>query len=232
MSVRKILIVGDVHGKIGDYFDRLDTFLDRNKHDTADLYSVQIGDFGFEDTYRQRANRFDRSHKYDIDSHKFFGGNHDEYPIPEWAGHLGHFGEVPYVPDSFFVRGAKSIDESARTAGHDWWPEEQLDWKQSKQALDEYIKMEPKHVFSHDAPQVVAGYFFPAKENHPTNTGKLLQEMFDAHQPKTWTFGHWHRTKSMEVGDTLFQCLGELDTAVLQVDVNPNHYEYKQEKMV
>lgn len=232
MPVRKILIVGDVHGKIGGYFDRLDAFLDRNKHDLADLYSVQIGDFGFKDTYRQRAKQFGRSHKYDMENHKFFGGNHDEYPIPDWAGALGHFGEVPYVPNSFFVRGGKSIDEEARTAGYDWWPEEQLNWKQSKQALERYISLEPKHVFSHDAPQVVAGQIFPAKNHNPTNTGKLLQEMFDAHQPKTWTFGHWHKTKSMAVGDTLFQCLDELETSVLEIDSNLNHHEYKQTKMV
>jgi hypothetical protein len=123
---------------------------------------------------------------------------------------------VPFVPGGFFVRGAKSIDEGARTAGHDWWPEEELNWKQSKQALDEYINVEPKHVFSHDAPQQAAEVMFASKDPDPTNTSKLLQEMFDSHSPKTWTFGHWHRNVTAEVGGTTFQCLGELETTTLE----------------
>lgn len=230
MAVRKVLIIGDVHGKIGGYFDRLDEFVDQPGED---LYSLQLGDFGFSDTYLQRERRFEKSWKYDSENHLFFGGNHDDYDnYGEVKGALGHFGGVRFIPNSFFVRGAKSIDEKSRTAGHNWWPEEQLNWKQSKEALDEYIKMEPDHVFSHEAPQLVAGRFFPSKENHPTNTGKLLQEMLDVHQPKTWTFGHWHKTSSMEVGGTLFQCLDELDTAVLEIDTNLNHHEYEQKKVV
>lgn len=209
--MRYVLIIGDVHGKIGGYFDLLDDFVESHDDD-AELYSLQIGDFGFEDTYRQRANWFDRSQKYDIENHAFFGGNHDQYPIPDYAGALGHFGEVPFIEDSFFVRGARSIDRDGRTAGHDWWKEEELDWKQSREALEEYIRVEPKHVFSHDAPQSVPEQMFPGKENHSSNTGKLLEQMFQEHQPETWTFGHWHKTVSEKVNGTTFQCLGELET--------------------
>lgn len=221
--MRRILIIGDVHGKIGGYFDLLDDFIERHRHDTADLYSLQVGDFGFKDTYHQRANWFDKTHRYDIENHQFFGGNHDQYPIPEWAGHLGDFGEVSFIPNSFFVRGAKSIDKESRTMGYDWWPEEQLDWKQSRKALDEYIRVKPKHVFSHDAPQELPQHMFSSVgENQSTNTGKLLSEMLAAHRPETWTFGHWHETESVEMNGTLFRCLGELETAELYI----SEYEY------
>jgi len=214
--MRKVLVIGDVHGKVGEYFDLLDDFVKSYRHFDHELYSLQLGDFGFKDTYRQRKRHFDRSERYDIEQHPFFGGNHDEYPIPDWAGSLNHFGEVPFVPNSFYVRGAYSIDRDSRTVGRDWWPEEELDWKQSREALEEYIKVEPKHVFSHDAPQSIPEKMFPEKVNHSTNTGKLLEQMFQEHQPETWTFGHWHINRTVNVGGTKFQCLGELETLEME----------------
>ena len=214
--MKHVLVIGDVHGKIGGYFDLLKDFTERYSR-TGETYSLQLGDFGFSDTYMQREKRFERSGSLDSENHLFFGGNHDDYDhYYDTAGSLGDFGEVPFIPNSFFVRGAHSPDEKMRTAGHDWWPEEQLDWKRSKEVVDEYIKVKPDHVFTHDAPQSVAGRMFPEKENYNTHTGSLLDELFKAHQPKTWTFGHWHQTKSIEVKNTTFKCLGELETSESQ----------------
>lgn len=214
--MRRVLIIGDVHGKIGGYFDLLDEFVERHKHTDEELYSLQLGDFGFKDTYRQRKRWFDRSERYDIEHHPFFGGNHDEYPIPEWAESLGHFGEVPFIPNSFYVRGAYSIDRDSRTVGRDWWPEEELDWEQSRKALEGYIKAKPEHVFSHDAPKEIPERMFPSKTNISSNTRKLLSQMLSEHRPKTWTFGHWHKNKSVSIDGTTFRCLGELETLELE----------------
>jgi predicted phosphodiesterase len=216
--MKRVLIIGDTHGKMGGYFDRLDEFVESNSNYLGDLYSLQIGDFGFEDNYRQRENWFEKSAKYDSKNHVFFGGNHDEYPIPEWTNGLGHFGEVPFIPNSFFVRGAKSVDEEARTAGHDWWPEEQLNWMQSKNALEKYIDVEPKYMFSHDAPQEAAEKMFFWKDPDETNTSKLLQEMFEAHKPDLWIFGHWHISTKTQIENTTFRCLDELETMILEFE--------------
>lgn len=212
----RILIIGDVHGKVAGYFDRLDEFFEKHSEDD-ELYSLQIGDFGFEKEYNQRIERFEKSQRYDIENHRFFGGNHDQYPIKEEAMPLGHFGEVPYIPDSFFVRGAKSIDEEARTVGKDWWPEEELNWKQSRKAIEEYIRVEPDHVFTHEAPDIISEPMFPSRETVSSNTGKLLSQMLRQHQPKTWTFGHWHRSKELDLRGTSFRCLDELETLKINV---------------
>lgn len=207
-----VLVIGDVHGKIGGYFDLLDDFVERYSR-SQDLYSLQLGDFGFGDTYTKRENEFGRSRHLDSDKHVFFGGNHDDYDrYGQVDGALGDFGEIPFIEDSFFVRGAFSIDKESRTLGKDWWKEEELGWKQSKNALDRYIETKPKHVFTHDGPAVVTEKMFPEKETFSSNTGKLLSEMIRQHKPKTWTFGHWHETKKFEFGETTFQCLGELET--------------------
>lgn len=210
--MRKVLIIGDVHGKVGKYFDLLDDFVERHKHTDGELRSLQLGDFGFGEHYKRRARWFDRVSRYNIEDHVFFGGNHDQYPIPEWTCHLEHFGEVPFIPDSFFARGARSIDKESRTVGHDWWAEEELGWDQSRKALSEYIETRPTYMFSHDCPSLVAEKMFPEKENYNTHTGNLLEEMFKEHKPKVWTFGHWHETKHMTIDGTEFTCLGELET--------------------
>jgi hypothetical protein len=44
---------------------------------------------------------------------------------------------------------------------------------------------------------------------------KLLQELFNIHQPKKWFFGHYHQSWSMTINGTDFRCLNELEIAVL-----------------
>lgn len=214
----RVLVIGDVHGKIGGYFDLLKDLTKRYSRG-ENAYSLQIGDFGFADTYNQRTKGIERSYRFDDDRHFFFGGNHDDYDYYHDAkGSLGDYGEVPFIPNSFFVRGARSIDRDKRTAGRDWWPEEELDWKQSRDCLERYIEVEPKYVFTHEGPQFVTEKMFPTKETISTNTGKLLDEMFKAHQPDRWMYGHWHETKSQEVNGTVFQCLGELETTEISYE--------------
>ena len=214
---KKVLIIGDVHGKIGGYFDLLKNFTERYSR-TDETYSIQLGDFGFSDTYQQREKRFERSGRFDPKKHTFFGGNHDDYDkYEDTVGSLGHFGEVSFIEDSFFVRGAKSLDKEARTLGYDWWPAEELGWKQSKKAIQRYISVNPRVMFSHDAPQGVADKMFPSKRNFTTNTGMMLQTMFEQHQPEKWFFGHWHRNKTYEKSETTFQCLKELGTQEINI---------------
>jgi Icc-related predicted phosphoesterase len=80
-------------------------------------------------------------------------------------------------------------------------------------------------VFSHDAPQQAAENIFTHKNPDATNTSKLLQEMFEAHQPKVWVFGHWHASVDTKFGDTTFRCLDELGTMTLEF---MNHHEETQ----
>jgi len=211
---RHVLIIGDVHGKIGGYFDLLDDFVKRRDEG----YSLQVGDFGFSDTYARRERWFEKSRRYDSENHVFFGGNHDDYDkYGEVKGALGDFGEVPFIPNSFFVRGAKSIDKEARTVGRDWWPEEELGWKQSRKAIEEYIKVEPSFVFTHEAPDIVTDQMFPTRETVSSNTGKLLSQMFREHQPDVWIFGHWHSSEEIDFEGTSFRCLDELETLEINV---------------
>lgn len=203
-----VRVIGDVHCKINEYFDVLDDL--RASYDDADLRSIQIGDMGFEREYRQRLRYLENNDRYDADSHVFFGGNHDDYDAIEWADALGDFGSVPWLSDGFFVRGARSIDENQRLEGHDYWDDEELSWRLSNKAIEEYIKMEPRYMFSHDCPGSVAERMFEFGEDINSHTSNLFNEMFSQYKPQRWFFGHWHEDATEVVSGTEFTCLGEL----------------------
>ena len=90
-------VIGDVHAQ----FDfSLDKQRSTYKEIVADSeFSVQIGDMGDGETYRQLQEYIDPK------LHRFFAGNHDHYPyLPPHS--LGDFGSKSHGEvDFFFVRG-------------------------------------------------------------------------------------------------------------------------------
>jgi len=203
----KVLVVGDVHGLVGEYCE----LLEKKVEGTKTVKSVQLGDFGFEKEYNKRNHLFKKSSILIKEDHLFFGGNHDDYnSLPEF--HIGSFGELPFVAESFFVRGAESIDKSKRTPGHDWWPEEELSWKQARECAIDYEERDPSVVITHDAPGKVCKKIFPEKKINSSATSKLLQALYEVSSPDLWIFGHWHENKVKKVDQTIFACLDELST--------------------
>lgn len=237
-------IVGDVHGKTGDYVDAV-----------ADIScSLQLGDMGF---YYKVLDELDP------ERHKFLPGNHDNYTMeyddelteafgkvsdiatldptapytlrgnaiykftklpPHFIGNYG----VWYVPDIdpgvdnriFFVRGAWSVDHKHRSPGLDWFEAEQLSQRELHGALDLYKQIKPEFVITHEAPSQIGKKLVPANSDWgpkvDSNTDLALQAMFEAHQPKLWVFGHYHHDYEEEVDRTTFICLAEL--SVLDFD--------------
>jgi hypothetical protein len=200
----KIHVIGDVHGKVLAYSELL--------RDLDEGYTVQVGDFGHADAYERAENTIDGLGE----RHHFFGGNHDEYPqMPDWD--LGDYGTLPFCDNAFFVRGAHSIDRDYRTAGVDWWPEEQISQYRHSMILEDYKEAEPKLVLSHDGPAVAVTEMFPDKHRYMTTTGHLLDRMWSAHQPDAWVFGHWHEDRRSVTDDTVFVCLDELEHVTARI---------------
>ncbi len=116
-----------------------------------------------------------------------------------------------------------------RQIGIDYWPNEELSYRECEQALELYKQTKPKIVVSHECPaninEVININNF---DIGPSRTAQLLQLMLNAHAPNMWIFGHWHRNMRFYydgVGKTLkgieynhgklargtsFICLGEL----------------------
>ena len=73
---------------------------------------------------------------------------------------------------------------------------EELSIEQGIFALEEYERVKPEIVVSHDCPEQCAEKLLRDHQPRiPSRTGQLLGRMFEIHQPKKWIFGHWHVSK-------------------------------------
>lgn len=206
-----IRFIGDVHGKWGRYKKLIDDV----------PCSIQVGDFGV-GFYNSRAESYSRP-PFDAMSkgdHKFIRGNHDNpaqcRSHPHWLadGSLAH-GSV------FCVGGAYSIDKHYRTEGIDWWPDEELSYKELCDVLDTYEKVRPQVVVSHEAPDCMVNKLCSAggfrKLDIPSSTRKMFDNMLDIHRPELWVHGHWHVDYHVIAAGTEFIGLGELSHVDLDI---------------
>jgi len=190
-----ISIIGDVHG----HYDRYVKMARKRDH------TIQLGDLGF---------RYNCLENLDSERHRVIGGNHDNYDIVDnWPHFLGDYGMASLGGvDFFFYRGAYSIDRQYRTIGLDWWEQEQLKIDDFMKARKLYMEAKPEIVITHDCPESVGLMLLPPGAPVYQNlTSWALQELFNAHQPKMWRFGHWHQSWRMTIGRTDFRCLNELE---------------------
>lgn len=195
---KNITIIGDVHGKIKEYEKITQQF----------EYTVQIGDFGFHKEHKWHINNIDGN------KHKILFGNHDYYPYLYKEYSLGdyHYDEN----DIFYIRGANSIDKKYRTEGLDWFRNEELNTIQSNEIIDVYSIVKPKYVVSHECPY---GYMVENINSNyiRTSTSMLLNELLDIHKPKTWVYGHYHKSMLKIYKDIEFIGLDELETVTIEI---------------
>ena len=79
--------------------------------------------------------------------------------------------------------------------------------------------MKESIVISHDCPTSIYVHVMTNPDKAKgSQTSKLLQALYDIHQPDAWYFGHHHRRLTVEVGQTTFECLGELDYLDIEVE--------------
>lgn len=214
----KLRIIGDVH----QYYDAYLPIAQQ-----AD-YSIQVGDMGFD--YKPLS-------VLDPEKHRFFAGNHDNFDdtvnLMRYGFNARGFGEYNFNGFKFFyVSGGFSIDWKLRqshyfkTGVKTYWDNEELSLKSMIAALEEYKAAKPEIVITHECPRSICkrvgdneilkrfGY---NPETFSTRTSELLEAMFQAHQPKTWVFGHYHRDWSDVVNGTHFVCLNELSYMDMEI---------------
>lgn len=213
-----MILIGDIHGKFYRYFDLI--------RDTES--SFQVGDFGLGfDSWTDAKTKGVMKKANDVGNHRFIRGNHDDPRVCRDT--VGYVRSGTYFEEEslYAVGGAWSIDSMHRTAGVNWWEDEELTIDEFEVILDHYTKSKPSIMITHDCPTDVANKMFfesglmQRKFGLPldvepiryvTRTGEYLQKMFEAHQPDKWIFGHWHIDVSEVIEGTEFTCLGELKT--------------------
>lgn len=204
-------VIGDVHGRVQTYLE-----LCRQ----AEM-SVQVGDLS--------SSHFDFFNTSDLnpEKHRFFCGNHDNYPLAEQSPHnMGDFGvfEVPGWGRVFFMRGAFSIDRNQTR--RIIFPEEELSYNQSLQAIELYEQTKPDILLTHDcAKSTVLSLsnkeilrFFGWDHEPLSITQQTIEVMIESHRPKYHVFGHHHRWYHKKLDGTYFICLPKMAL----IDFNDN----------
>ncbi len=187
-------IIGDVHG----HYEIYHRLLRKAK------FTVQVGDFGFD--YKTLS-------AVDSKQHRILAGNHDNYDkVGKWPHFLGDYGvhNVPGFGDLFFVRGGLSIDSHLRIEGISWWTQEELSMAECYAALEEYSRVRPYCVITHECPRSIVPHVTNSRHIIPSRTNQLLEQMFTIHQPRKWIFGHYHKSWDKVINSTHFVCLNEL----------------------
>jgi len=191
-----MFFISDIHGEFKKF---------REWTKTMD-YSLQLGDMGLGFPKNERD-------KYFVEdlNHKFFPGNHDDPAVcrmkPNYLGDYG-FCEKQNI---FYVSGGYSIDQAYRIIGVSWWEDEELSYETGFKVIDLYQKTKPKIVATHECPTIIKKYALSnfMKNGITSRTEKLLQNLFEIHQPEYWIFGHHHKYIYQKIHNTQFVGLDE-----------------------
>jgi hypothetical protein len=219
---RSIRFIGDVHGRYEQY-----------KRIIAEVpKSVQLGDMevGFRSILGRSGQHCYPNPPLDAmvrGDHRFIRGNHDNPGAcrkhSQWIAD-GHFEN-----GMMFVGGAISIDRASRIEDYTWWRDEELSADELKRMIVLYIERKPRIMVTHDCPEEVASVVLSRvpllgsnRQDFPSRTRHAFQEMWAAHSPELWIFGHYHMSfdhvlrGGRETG-TRFICLAELEFRDLEI---------------
>jgi len=188
-----VRIIGDVHGYIKKYQQIISDC-------TA---SVQLGDMGLSDTYRQLIALVD------VDLHRFIPGNHDDYSQLPPHAFPKDWDYVNFQGFQFlYIRGAYSIDKMWREPYISWWPNEELGAKAAIELVSAIAEIKPRIILSHDAPFLCYQSGLVNRPFASSYTARLLDRVFEIYQPEMWFFGHHHKNWITKIDNTMFVGLG------------------------
>ncbi|CAN5709389.1 hypothetical protein BH09VER1_BH09VER1_44130 [soil metagenome] len=197
-------VLGDIHAAWGQ--------VKKAVYRYPDIPIRSVGDMGFGFPYEKRAKGRWVPDLAKCDpaefpaNFKFIRGNHDS---PEGCrahpNYLGDYG-VDAETGLFFYSGAMSSDSARRTAGIDWWAEEELSMAEASRAITLYEQTKPAIVLSHDCPALLRHYLVSHHQADQSRTAQALDAMLEIHAPALWIFGHHHKVWQKKIGGTLFVC--------------------------
>lgn len=211
----RMLIVGDLHGD--DDKKKTREIRDSSTLDKNDNLII-AGDSGilFEQTPKALKRQKLLIEYYDHFPCNVFivDGNHDNHDLLHKLPKEGYGGGVVgrisdnilhlkrgYVYEigfrKFFIfGGARSIDQTARVIGVDWWPGELPTRKQTERGFDNLLahNWEIDYVITHTGPRSILNYFGKTddRDNLKDPTAVYLETIMEKITYKHWYFGHIH----------------------------------------
>lgn len=217
MTNNKVHITGDLHGEI----ERLTSY---QKTKPGDIVIV-AGDFGviWRDSTEQNLDLLEKDAEEKNIIYLFIDGNHEnfsrlnQYPETNIFGakagairpriyHLKRGNIYTILGHTYFCfGGAVSIDKGYRKPFISWWPEEECNSAERRNALKnlEKIDFKPEFIITHTAPKIILALI---KELQPIydiqdKTQDFLADLYlkimqENPDLKMWFFGHFHLDKS------------------------------------
>lgn len=180
-----MLLIGDVHKAMGEYFNLIEGEKD----------SIQLGDFLCGDEFFEPYLR---------QGHMFIRGNHD--PV-EQCGRLTE----NYIPAGSMYKGLFCIGGADHYPGRPGEPAVLVDFDDVRR---EYLEAKPQIVVTHTCPEIAGDVLtYGAYTSMPMEA--FLQSLWEEHRPDLWVFGHWHMSRAFSLGGTEFRCLNTLEGFVI-----------------
>lgn len=180
----KTLFIGDIHGEWGK-LKRLLSVFDAQRSEPYNI--VQVGDFGI---YNDSNGRCSFDYKRDI---SFVEGNHEDYVLLRGQSSFGnahHIKRGHYDNGTLYIGGGFSCDHMSRTVGVDWFPQEELSYREFNHIMS--IDTAVHTIVAHDTiysqySQLIDGVIYPNQH------AQMLEAIFDKFRPSRWIHGHHHK---------------------------------------
>ena len=197
MNYYKTIAVGDIHGE----FTPLISIIKENRNTIL----LQCGDFGWWKFLSKRIMDLDRTCNENNVIIHWCEGNHEDHLFIKQNDMVTPNiiyqprGSTVKLPDGrvvLFIGGADSIDKKYRTAGYDWFPDENI----TMDDIDNLPDIDVDVIISHTAPDYfdlglpTTGSFIGVDlSTYKDNNRVLLNMAYDKYKPKEWYFGHFHK---------------------------------------
>ena len=210
-DVRRVLIVGDTHGKTA-WLNRL---ADAAAESDCTII-IQVGDFGYFPEHRDGPRYLTAVEHVCANSGAelwFIDGNHDDHTSLANLDHnhfpVGISDHVTYLPRGSrirlggtafgFIGGAFSIDWRDRVVGRDWWPSETTEGSDVAR-----LGLDPLDVLiTHDAPagvNLLSSWKPPAADQVRADEVRwLIAQAVTTTTPRLVVHGHWHHGYETEL---------------------------------
>lgn len=148
-------------------------------------------------------------------NHRFIKGNRDNPLIAARTPFCIPDGTIE--DDVMLIGGARSLYQETDALGLEWWPEEEASQETLDHLVEEYARVRPRVMITHDGPHSVVTRWWPScKDEHAkSRTSAAFDRMLNLYKPDHWIFGHHHISRCETIHNTRFRCLGRLETMEL-----------------
>jgi len=209
----KVMIVGDIHGEFKIFNYWLKTIIKTQKIDII----ISCGDFGYWPGSKYNFNDIKLPEGIKL---YWCCGNHERHDllskfndITEISNNIFYVPRGKYITvnekNIMFFGGANSIDRGWRTAGINWFPEENISEKDLYNLPDIKIDI----MITHTCPEeFVSNFIGHYKEMFEDINQKKLSYILKKYKPESWFFGHWHIFKTFMFKNTKCTVLSNIES--------------------